>query len=206
MAGESCWRNSVPERSVAGGVRWIATRPPSALVHGPNCIVIGSKANSPWAVLTATEVERVPLPRIHIPLGSTSSRVLGVGRGTTVECSKIRTDCVCSRHPPCGRIRSGGSWRCGMSARISPPSIDRLPSHSSAAASPTPNRTSTCHMSASRVPPGCQVKWSRKSDEAAAAAPDWVAGGDCAGRGTPTSAPRTAPATSGLSGLMVGQR
>ena len=70
-------------------------------------------------------------------------------------------------------MRSGGSWRCASMLRISPPRVDRLPSHSVRAGSPMPNRINTCHMAPSRVPPGCQVKLSRKLGVAAAVAPDW---------------------------------
>ena len=79
--------------------------------------------------------------------------------------------CVVSRHPPWGRMRSGGSCLCGSIERISPLRTVRLPSQDSPEGSPTPNKTRTCHMAASRVPPGCHVKWSKKSAPAAALAP-----------------------------------
>ena len=61
-------------------------------------------------------------------------------------------------------------------------------------------------MSASRVPPGCQVKWSRKSDEAAAAAPDPEGGGDWDNSAGLRIAPSNAAARSVLNPVKVDER
>ena len=63
--GESCCRSSVPERSVTGGTRWTATRPPKCRVQSPNAADMGETLKRPFSV-SMVRLVAVDPPRARV--------------------------------------------------------------------------------------------------------------------------------------------